>query len=154
MAEPSLRRATTADAPAIEQLVEGAYQKYVTRIGRRPAPMDTDYTTLVDHAHVWVLTCGEQLVGSVVTYVMDDHVLLDSVAVAPDTQGRGYGVTLLRRAEDDAHEAGLTEVRLYTNAAMTENLAFYPRHGYVETHRASQDGFDRVFFSKRLGPPR
>jgi hypothetical protein len=37
-----------------------------------------------------------------------------------------------------------------TNAAMTENLAFYPRHGYVETHRASQDGFDRVFFSKRL----
>jgi N-acetylglutamate synthase-like GNAT family acetyltransferase len=116
MSEPSLRRATTADAAAIAQLVEGAYQKYVARIGRRPAPMDTDYAALVGHANAWVLTCGEQLVGSLVTYVMDDHVLLDSVAVAPDTQGRGYGVMLLRRAEDDAHEAGLTEVRLYTNA--------------------------------------
>ncbi len=33
---------------------------------------------------------------------------------------------------------------------MTENLAYYPRHGYAETHRAEQDGFRRVFFRKRL----
>jgi hypothetical protein len=32
---------------------------------------------------------------------------------------------------------------------MTENLTYYPRHGYTETHRAEQDGFRRVFFSKR-----
>jgi hypothetical protein len=38
--------------------------------------------------------------------------------------------------------------RLYTNAAMTENLAYYPRRGYIETHRAAQDGFHRVFFRK------
>jgi hypothetical protein len=33
---------------------------------------------------------------------------------------------------------------------MTENLAYYPRHGYAETHRAEQDGFRRVFFTKHL----
>jgi len=33
---------------------------------------------------------------------------------------------------------------------MTENLAYYPRHGYRETHRAAQDGFERVFFAKPL----
>jgi hypothetical protein len=42
------------------------------------------------------------------------------------------------------------EIRLYTNEAMTENLAYYIRHGYAETHRAGQDGFHRVFFRKPI----
>ena len=117
--------------------------------------MDADYADLIGDANVWVLTCAERLVASLVTRVRADHLLLDSIAVAPEAQGRGHGTLLLRRADDDALDAGLTSVRLYTNAAMTENLAFYPRHGYVRTHRAEQDGFDRVFFTKELGrPPR
>ena len=150
MSEPSLRRATATDAPAIAHLVEHAYEKYVARIGRRPAPMDADHAALIENANTWVLTHDGRLMGSMVTVVMDDHLLLESIAVAPEAQGRGLGALLLRRAEDDAHEAGRTEVRLYTNAAMTENIAMYPRYGYVETHRGGQDGFRRVFFSKRL----
>ncbi len=150
MAEPSLRRANSSDAHAIAALVERAYDKYIARIGRRPAPMDADHAGLIDTANVWVLTRDDELLASMVTCVMDDHLLLESIAVAPEAQGRGYGALLLRRAEDDAHDAGLPEVRLYTNAAMTENIALYPRFGYVETHRAGQDGFRRVFFSKRL----
>jgi hypothetical protein len=45
---------------------------------------------------------------------------------------------------------GLSEIRLYTNEAMTENLAYYPRNGYTETQRAQQDGFSRVYFRKCL----
>jgi GNAT superfamily N-acetyltransferase len=150
MAEPSLRRATIADAAAIADLVDSAYEKYVPRIGRRPAPMDADHLALINSANVWVLTGADTLLGSLVTIVMDDHLLLESIAVAPDAQGHGYGALLLGRADDDAREAGRTEVRLYTNAAMTENIALYPRFGYVETHRGGQDGFRRVYFSKRL----
>jgi GNAT superfamily N-acetyltransferase len=150
MSEPSLRRATAADAATIAALAEAAYEKYVERIGRRPAPMDADYAALIDDANVWVLTSDDRLLGSLVTIVNDDHLLLDAITVAPNAQGRGYGALLLRRAEDDAQEAGLTEVRLLTNAAMTENIAMYPRFGYVETHRGGQDGFRRVFFRKRL----
>jgi hypothetical protein len=39
---------------------------------------------------------------------------------------------------------------LCTNAAMTENLDFYPRRGFHETGRGVQDGFHRVFFAKAL----
>jgi len=28
------------------------------------------------------------------------------------------------------------------------NLAYYPQHGYTQTHQAQQDGFHRVFFRK------
>ncbi len=150
MPEPSLRRATAADAAAVAELVERSYEKYVERIGRRPAPMDADHASLIETANVWVLTSADQLVATMVTCVLDDHLLLESIAVAPHAQGRGYGALLLRRADDDARDAGRSEVRLYTNAAMTENIAMYPRYGYVETHRAGQDGFRRVFFSKRL----
>jgi hypothetical protein len=34
---------------------------------------------------------------------------------------------------------------------MTENLDYYPRKGYVETHRGEQVGYRRVFFTKTLG---
>ncbi len=103
VAEPSLRRAIPSDAVSIAELAERAYEKYIARIGRRPAPMDTDYAALIGAANVWVLIDDNGLVGSLVTCVMDDHLLLDAIAVAPHAQGRGYGgALLLRRAEDDA----------------------------------------------------
>jgi hypothetical protein len=33
---------------------------------------------------------------------------------------------------------------------MTENIAYYPKRGYVETHRDEIQGFHRVHFSKAL----
>jgi hypothetical protein len=33
---------------------------------------------------------------------------------------------------------------------MTENLAYYPRRGFVEIGRRVEDGFRRVYFSKQL----
>ena len=73
------------------------------------------------------------------------------MAVLPAAQGRGIGTRLLALADDRACSLRLPEIRLYTNEAMTENLAYYPRHGYSETHRAQQDGYHRVFFSKPTG---
>jgi GNAT superfamily N-acetyltransferase len=75
---------------------------------------------------------------------------VENVAVRPAAQGQGIGGRLLALAEQHARGLGLSEIRLYTNEAMTENLAYYPRRGYTETHRADQDGFRRVFFRKPL----
>jgi len=49
-------------------------------------------------------------------------------------------------------QLGLKRVSLYTNEHMYENLALYPRLGYVEVGRHSEHGFQRVFFVKELGP--
>lgn len=148
-----MRRATTADLPDIQRLIDAAYGKYVERIGRAPAPMTADYAAAVRNSRVWLLHRREVLVGALVTEDRGDHLLLETVAVSPDAQGSGYGRRLLERAERDADELGLNEVRLYTNEAMTENLSFYPRHGYRETGRAVQDGFRRVYFAKAMSPP-
>ncbi len=147
----SIRRASTADLTEIRRLITDAYTKYIERIGRPPAPMTADYAEALEHSRAWVLESGGAIVGALVTEDRTDHLLLETVAVAPGAQGNGFGRLLLERAERDAVELGLTEVRLYTNEAMTENLTFYPRHGYRETGRAQQDGFRRVYFSKTVG---
>ncbi|BCI50818.1 acetyltransferase [Mycolicibacterium litorale] len=146
----SARRATAADVPALERLVAAAFEKYVERIGRPPAPMVHDYRALLDTARVWTVDGPDAPVALLVTMPRADHLLLDTIAVSPAAQGGGYGTALLDRAEADARELGLPEIRLYTNVAMTENLTFYPRHGYVETGRGRADGYERVFYTKRL----
>jgi ribosomal protein S18 acetylase RimI-like enzyme len=127
----SIRRAATTDLPAIQAVT-------------------TDYAAALGHSRVWMLASGDAVLGALVTEERTDHLLLEMIAVAPGPQGTGCGRLLLERAESDAVELGLTEVRLYTNEAMTENLSFYPRHGYRETGRRVEDGFRRVYFSKAV----
>ena len=74
-----------------------------------------------------------------------------NVAVLPAAQNRGFGARLLGLAEDHARSLGLSEIRLYTNKAMTETPP--TRHGYVETHQAEQHGFHQVLFRKLIDSP-
>ncbi len=146
-----IRRAEAADLPAIEAIVARAYEKYVERLGRRPSPMDDDYAAKVERGEALVWDEGG-VAGVLVLIPAPTHILIENVAVEPDRQGEGIGGALLEFAEARARGLGLREIRLYTNAAMTENLRLYPRLGYVESGRRSQRGFDRVFFTKRLDP--
>jgi ribosomal protein S18 acetylase RimI-like enzyme len=144
----TIRAAAETDVPALAAIAAEAYRVYVPRIGREPAPMTADYAAAVRSGLVWVAAADGEVVGLLVLAVRPDHLLLENVAVLPSAQGSGVGARLLALAEDEARARGLREIRLYTNVAMTENLAYYPRHGYAETHRAEQDGFQRVFFTK------
>jgi GNAT superfamily N-acetyltransferase len=146
----TVRLAAAGEAAALQAIAREAYQRYVPRIGREPAPMSADYAAAVRSGHAWVAVDQGQVIGLAVLIAEPDHLLLENLAVRPSWQGRGVGSRLLALTETEARRQGLAEIRLYTNEAMTENLAYYPRHGYAETHRAEQDGFRRVFFSKRL----
>ena len=112
--------------------------------------MMDDYDALIAGGEVWVADDDAGLAAVLVLETAADHLLVENLAVAPDRQGRGLGTTLLTFAEDQARARDLPEVRLYTNEAMTENIGYYPRRGYVETHRSGDGGYRRVFFTKRL----
>jgi ribosomal protein S18 acetylase RimI-like enzyme len=150
--ERSIRRATPGEADAIRAMVRSAYAKYVDRIGREPAPMTADYAAEIAAGAVWVAADGDgEPVGVVVLHPEPAYLLLDNVAVDPEHQGRGIGRALIRFAEERASALGLAEVRLYTNEKMTENIALYRSLGYVEVDRRRGEGFDRVWFAKRVG---
>jgi ribosomal protein S18 acetylase RimI-like enzyme len=145
-----IRRAIAGDVPAIEALVRDAYAMYVPRIGRQPAPVTADHAGLVAAGQTSVAVVEGEIAGVIVLIPGDDHLLIENVAVAPAMQGRGLGRELMAFAERRAAELDLRELRLYTNQLMTENLALYPALGYTETRRRVEDGFARVYFSKRI----
>ena len=146
----AIRPAVTEDAPACTALVRAAYQHYVARMGREPRPMSDDYAALIASGEVWIARDEAGLAAVLVLHIAADHLLVENLAVAPDRQGAGLGSTLLAFAEDQARARALPEVRLYTNEAMTENLTYYPRRGYLETHRSGDSGYRRVFFAKAI----
>lgn len=147
-----IRAAQPTDVAAVTAIVNAAYEPYVARIGRQPAPMTTDYEQAITAGTVWVLALAEHPVGVIVLHQNIDHLLIENVAVAPQHQGTGSGSQLLLYAEQQAATYGLPQIRLYTNAHMNENLAYYQKRGFVETNRRTDEGYARVFFTKTVVP--
>lgn len=147
---PALRPARPGDAPAVTSLVRAAYARWVPRLGREPAPMTADDPGLIAAGAVSLLEEAGRLLGVLVLIPEADALLIQNVAIAPDAQGRGLGGLLLAEAERVAREIGRRRVRLHTNAAMTENIGFYARRGFVETRRATEHGLHRVYMEKPL----
>jgi ribosomal protein S18 acetylase RimI-like enzyme len=145
-----IRLAHAADVAAVTTIVHDAYSVYVARNGKTPGPMRDDYAALIDANRVHVLEDGGEIIGLVVLIPEQETMLLDNVAVTPRAQGRGFGVRLIAFAEAAARAAGFAAIRLYTQDIMTENLALYPRLGFVETHRGEAIGLNRVYMSKTL----
>ncbi|MBW6426080.1 GNAT family N-acetyltransferase [Rhizobium sp. XQZ8] len=146
-----IRKAVAADEAAIRACAEQAYARYVAVIGRKPAPMVADYGAQIAAGLVHVVVSeGEGLQGFIVFFLKNTAMLLENVAVRPEAAGKGMGRSLTAYCEAEAQRLGLTAVRLYTNEKMVENLSIYSRLGYVETGRRIKDGFNRVFFEKRL----
>ncbi|WP_415757255.1 GNAT family N-acetyltransferase [Pseudomonas sp. LT1P18] len=146
-----IRPATLEDIAQIEAIVEAAYSPYIERIGRKPAPMLDDYASQVLARRIHVLAREQTLSGFVVLIDTEEYLLLDNIAVSPAVKGQGYGRQLLDFAERHARDADYPSIRLYTNEAMSENIALYTRRGYVETHRVEENGLRRVHMSKSLG---
>ncbi len=109
-----------------------------------------DYAALIAANRVHVVERDGLVQGLVVLIPEHDAMLLDNVAVASAARGTGLGRTMLQHAERVARAAGYGRIKLYTNEAMTENIALYGRIGYSETHRAEEKGLKRVYMGKSL----
>ena len=135
MSTVHFRRATSADALAVQALSRLAYQKWVPLIGREPLPMTADYERAVVEHLIDLWEENGQLLGLAEMVPGQEHLLLENLAVRPDQQGKGRGSRLLLQVETVAVSLGLTEIRLYTNAVFAANAAFYAKRGYSEYQR-------------------
>jgi ribosomal protein S18 acetylase RimI-like enzyme len=170
LVETIIRPALSADCRIIANLAAAAYGRYLERMDKKPAPMMEDYAERIAEGRIFVLEIhppcpdGEKtdsesqaafsaspaIAGFIMLSSGKDALLLNNLAVDPAVQGRGYGKKMMAFAEETARRSGFRRISLYTNEVMTENLQFYSRLGYTETHRATEEGFNRVFFSKMV----
>lgn len=148
--EPVIEIAKAQDAPYIKAIVDAAYSEYIEPMGMIPAAMRVQYDKLVQTQKVYVLRVGGEVVGSIILGRDGDSITVNNLVVAPSLQGRGFGRLLLNFAEDKVLEQGLAAVQLFANEKMYGNLSLYPKMGFIETGRRTEDGFNRVYFRKNI----
>jgi ribosomal protein S18 acetylase RimI-like enzyme len=140
-----IRIARTGDVERIREIARAAYARYVPRIGREPAPMMATYDADVSAGRVVVLEVERKVIGYLVAWPEEDAYFIENIGIEPELQGKGWGRRLIDHAASEATHNSLNVLRLYTNAAMTENLSMNAHLGFVETHRVTENGFNRVY---------
>ncbi len=146
------RPATLTDVPGIQICVAAAYQHYIQRMGKKPAPMQDNYQAAIADHLVFVAESAQDgaIAGILVLIEQADTMLLDNIAVHPMFQGQGLGKRLMYKAEQEAQRLNYRSITLYTHECMTENQAIYQKRGYVETHRITEKGFKRIYMQKTV----
>jgi len=92
-----IRRASAEDAARIGVIARAAYTKYVSRMGREPAPMLADFAAEIAAGHVVVVEIGGVVAGYMIAWPEVGAYFIDNVAVDPGRQGEGLGRQLLRQ---------------------------------------------------------
>jgi len=120
-----IRRARTADVPAIAGLVAG-------NVSSRRLLGKAVVTLYEDVQEFWVAerAADGAVVGCGALHVMwEDLAEIRTVAVHPDCQGHGIGHRLVAALLDSARDVGVRRVFVLTFA-----VPFFARHGFAEIH--------------------
>lgn len=147
---PMIRRARPEDTNAIQRVAEAAYHPFVVILGKKPAPMVADFGAHIERDWVIVFEREAVVSGYAVLVISERRVLLDNIAVDPALQGSGIGSALIKQTERHAATLGYEALDLYTNVVMTANIQWYEKLGFIETKRADEAGFRRVYMRKTI----
>jgi ribosomal protein S18 acetylase RimI-like enzyme len=79
-----IRKAVDADLAAVKSCAASAYNRYIDRIGKKPAPMIADFAGSIKKEELYVVEDQAKICGFVVFYAKPDHIHLENVAVSPD----------------------------------------------------------------------
>ena len=145
-----IHRATIQNSDALLKIAEKAYEKYLPLMDKKPAPMLADFNKHILEDIVFIaLTGTEEIIGYVVLQQIEGQWWLDNIAVHPTYQGQRIGSQL--RLEAENYVSILSDrIQLYTNIVMADNISWYERAGYVITQQALINGYERLYFEKRL----
>ncbi len=145
-----LELAEVSDLNFVQDCATTAYEKYVERIGKKPAPMIADFESHIRRGEVEIVLWDDKPAGYCVSFNKGDALFIENIALHPAHQGKGLAVMIFEALEVRARQIGLEKLTLYTNEKMHENLGLYPKLGFVETERCQEGGFHRVFFEKQV----
>ena len=151
-----LRRAGTADQPAIFELVLAGIESYREWAPRwSPGPPSPEQRERVrglygDDERAWVLLAlaGGEPVGVVSLSVITGAdarqpepgtVYLWQMFVRPDWQGSGLAGALMDRVLDEARRRGYTRMVLWAAAGAAQARRFYEREGWSPTGEEDAD---------------
>lgn len=131
MPPPAIRQSGPADAEAIAEVVNAAFQ--VERFfvdGDRTSPEQV--REMLGQGTFLLAKRDRRLLACVYVELRGDHGYFGMLSVDPARQGEGLGRLLVEAAEEHVRLAGCTAMDIQVVDLRTELPPFYRRLGYVE----------------------
>ena len=141
------RIANLEDHKIIMAIAQKAYEKYIERMGKEPAPMRP---VIQKQDVVFVCEDNKQIIAFAILVKINDQIILDSIAVDPPHQKKGIGNNFIKFIEEYLMEQKVNKYQLYTNEMMFENIDWYQKIGFKIFKKVTEKGFNRIYFEKQL----
>jgi len=138
-----ITKATLQDIPALNILINSAYRGETSKKGwtteanllegKRTNEEELTETILNPKNTILKYTENGQIIGSVLLVEKEHQLYLGMLTVSPELQNSGIGKKLLAEAENHAKSLGLSSIVMTVISVREELIAWYKRHGYVDT---------------------
>ena len=138
-----ISKATLADIPALTLLINSAYRGETSKKGwtteahllegKRTDEPEMTEIFLDPKNTILKFTEMDKIIGSVLLVEKENQLYLGMLTVSPELQNSGIGKKLLAEAENHAKTLGLSGIIMTVISVREELIAWYKRHGYVDT---------------------
>lgn len=138
-----ITKVTSQDIPSLTALINSAYRGETSKKGWTTEAhlLEGKRTTEEELAEIiqdpkntfLKYTDNEQIIGSVLLVEKEDQLYVGMLTVSPELQNSGIGKKMLAEAEVHAKTLGLSTLGMTVVSVRAELIAWYKRHGYVDT---------------------
>jgi ribosomal protein S18 acetylase RimI-like enzyme len=138
-----ITKATLTDIPTLVTLINSAYRGESSKKGwtteahllegKRTDEQEMTAVFLEPKNTILKYTNHDTIIGSVLLVEKGEQLYLGMLTVSPELQNSGIGKKLLVEAENHAKTLGLSSIIMTVISVREELIAWYKRHGYVDT---------------------
>jgi len=138
-----ITKSTLEDIPALTTLINSAYRGESSKKGwtteahllegKRTDEPEMTEIFLDPKNTILKFTENDKIIGSVLLVEKGNQLYLGMLTVSPELQNSGIGKKLLAEAENQAKTLGLSSIIMTVISVREELVAWYKRHGYVDT---------------------
>jgi len=138
-----ITKTTLQDVPALTTLINSAYRGETSKKGwtteahllegKRTTEEELTEIILNPKNTFLKFTENEQIIGSVLLVEKEHQLYVGMLTVSPELQNSGIGKKMLAEAEVHAKTLGLSTLSMTVVSVRAELIAWYKRHGYVDT---------------------
>lgn len=167
-----ITKATLENIPALTILINSAYRGETSKKGwtteahllegKRTNEKEMTEILLDPKNTILKYTENNEIIGSVLLVQKEHQLYLGMLTVSPELQNSGIGKKMLAEAENHAKALELSSIIMTVISVREELIAWYKRHGYVDTGERevfpesdihvtlSDEPLEFVFLEKRL----
>lgn len=138
-----ITKAALQDIPSLNILINSAYRGETSKKGwtteahllEGKRTTEEELTAIIlDPKNTFLkFTENGQIIGSVLLVEKEHQLYVGMLTVSPELQNSGIGKKMLAEAEVHAKTLGLSTLSMTVVSVRAELIAWYKRHGYVDT---------------------